>query len=337
MNILLTGGAGYIGSHTYLALQEAGFRPVILDNFSNSRPTVLARLGRISGYPVLCETGNLDDTSWVKSVLNRYAIKGVVHFAGYKAVGESWDAPLKYYTNNIGGTLSLLNAMNEVGCRTLVFSSSAAVYGEPTTVPVNESHPLSYVNPYGHTKLTCEEMLGSLCTSSAAWKVGILRYFNPAGAHPSGLIGECANDKPNNLMPQVAEVAVGLRPFVTVYGGDYNTPDGTGVRDYVHVQDLARGHVSALQYLLDSGQSFTVNLGTGEGSSVLDVICAFESASGRAVPYVIAPRRAGDTAQCYADVSLAHTLLGWSATHTLADMCSDSWRWQQQNPNGYAI
>lgn len=336
MKILLTGGAGYIGSHTCVALQQAGFTPVILDNFSNSHQQVLQRLQLITGREVVCETGDVLDTPWVTGVLRRHQVAGVMHFAGDKAVGESVAQPLKYYRNNIGGAVSLLEAMQATGCQTLVFSSSATVYGDPASVPITEDFPRSHTNPYGHTKLVIEDMLASLALADPAWRLAVLRYFNPVGAHPSGQIGEDPSGTPNNLMPYVAQVAVGQRPFLNVYGNDYATPDGTGVRDYIHVQDLAAGHVAALQALLQQGQSLTVNLGTGQGHSVLDVVRAFEQASGQPVPYQFAPRRAGDVAQCYADASLAHRLLGWRATHTLADMCTDAWRWQSQNPQGYA-
>jgi len=342
MNILLTGGAGYIGSHTFIALREAGFEPVILDNFANSHPVVLERLERITGRPVTLERGDVLDTPWVEAVLRRHQPAGVVHFAGDKAVGESVANPLKYFHNNIGGAVSLLRAMAAVfadgsapALPTLVFSSSATVYGDPASVPITEDFPRSHTNPYGHSKLVIEDMLAALRVASPAWRIGVLRYFNPAGAHPSGLIGEDPADIPNNLMPYVTQVAVGQRPHVNVFGGDYPTPDGTGVRDYIHVLDLAAGHVAALQALLGKGESFTVNLGTGRGVSVLEAVRAVEKASGRPVPFVIAPRRAGDVAQCYADPSLAKRLLGWEAKHTLDEMCADAWRWQSRNPNGY--
>jgi UDP-glucose 4-epimerase len=344
-NILLTGGAGYIGSHTFIALREAGFEPVILDNFSNSHPVVLERLEQITGRSVTLERGDVLDTAWVQDVLRRHQPVGVVHFAGDKAVGESVTKPLKYFHNNIGGAVSLLRAMDAVYANgsepgsahppTLVFSSSATVYGDPATVPILEDFPLSHTNPYGHSKLVIEEMLNSLRLASPAWRVGVLRYFNPAGAHPSGLIGEDPADIPNNLMPYVTQVAVGKRPHVNVFGNDYATPDGTGVRDFIHVQDLAAGHVAALQALMSKGESFTVNLGTGRGVSVLEVIRAVERASGQMIPHVFAPRRAGDVAQCYADASLAKRLLGWEAKHSLDEMCADAWRWQSRNPNGY--
>jgi len=335
MNILLTGGAGYIGSHACVALIEAGFTPVILDNFSNSHPAVLKRLQHITGQAVACERGDVLDTPWVEDVLRRHAIAGVMHFAGDKAVGESVAQPLKYYRNNIGGAVSLFEAMQAVGCQTLVFSSSATVYGDPASVPITEDFPRQHTNPYGHTKLVIEDILAALQVSDPTWRLGVLRYFNPVGAHPSGLIGEDPSGIPNNLMPYVAQVAIGKRPYLNVYGGDYPTPDGTGVRDYIHVQDLAVGHVAALQALLKKGKSFTVNLGTGRGNSVLEVVQAFAQASGQPVPFQMAPRRPGDVAQCYANPALAQSLLGWRAQHSLADMCADAWRWQSGNPDGY--
>ena len=336
MNILLTGGAGYIGSHTFLALSAAGFTPVILDDFSNSSPAVLERLQQLTGQPVLYARGSVADAALVQGLIEQHSIDAVIHFAGFKAVGESVALPLKYYANNLGGMVSLLQAMDTTACRTLVFSSSATVYGDPASVPITEDFPCSHTNPYGHTKLVCENILAAQRAANPAWRVGVLRYFNPVGAHPSGLIGEDPAGPPNNLMPYVAQVAVGKRPYLSVYGNDYDTPDGTGVRDYIHVQDLAQGHVAAVQALLVKGDSFTVNLGTGKGHSVLEVVRAFEQASGRSVPYQFAPRRAGDVAQCYADAALAERLLGWRATHTLADMCADAWRWQSGNPDGYA-
>ena len=341
MNILLTGGAGYIGSHTTVALVEAGFRPIVLDNFSNSHPAVMERLARITGTQVPLEQGDVLDTPWVESVLRRHRPAGVVHFAADKAVGESVAQPLKYFHHNIGGAVSLLRAMQatagepDMPAPSLVFSSSATVYGDPASVPITEDFPRSHTNPYGHTKLVVEDMLTALNAAQPNWRIATLRYFNPVGAHPSGLIGEDPADIPNNLMPYVAQVAIGRREALSVFGDDYPTPDGTGVRDYIHVQDLAAGHVAALQALLGQGKSFTVNLGTGRGHSVLEVVKAFERASGRPVPYRIAPRRPGDVAQCWADPSRAEALLGWKARRTLDDMCADAWRWQQGNPNGY--
>jgi UDP-glucose 4-epimerase len=350
--ILLTGGAGYIGSHTAVALHEAGFAPIVLDNFANSHPAVLDRLEKITGARFVLEQGDVLETAWVEEVLRRHRPAGVIHFAGDKAVGESVAQPLKYFHHNLGGAVSLMRAMEAVylgggsphpnpppggegGRPTLVFSSSATVYGDPASVPITEDFPRSHTNPYGHTKLVIEDMLQAVRVAQPAWRVGILRYFNPVGAHPSGLIGEDPAGIPNNLMPYVTQVAVGLRPQLNVFGNDYPTPDGTGVRDYIHVQDLAAGHVAALRKLLGGGESFTVNLGTGRGYSVLEVVRAFEQASGRKVPYQVVARRDGDVAQCYADPSLARTLLGWEAKHTLQEMCADAWRWQSGNPRGY--
>lgn len=334
-SILLTGGAGFIGSHTLLMLATAGFEPIILDNFSNSSPRVHERLERLRGKPVVCEKGSVCDAEFVKAVIERHNVAAVIHFAGYKAVGESVSNPLKYFANNLVGMVSLLQAMDAAGCRTLVFSSSATVYGDPVSVPITENFARSHTNPYGHTKLVGEEIMASVRSANPAWRMGVLRYFNPAGAHPSGLIGEDPMGIPNNLMPYVAQVAIGERPYLKIYGNDYATPDGTGVRDYIHVQDLAAGHVATVQALLDQNSSFTVNLGTGHGHSVLEVVRAFEKSSARPVPYQFAPRRAGDVAECYADPALAQSLLGWTARHSLEDMCSDAWRWQSQNPKGY--
>lgn len=334
--ILLTGGAGYIGSHTYVALAAAGYLPVILDNFSNSHPAVLARLEKLTGKPVICERGSVLDTAFVQQVLQIYGVAAVLHFAGCKSVGESVLQPLKYYNNNVVGMVSLLQAMTAGSCRTLVFSSTATVYGEPDTVPVTENSPLRHTSPYAHSKLVCEEMILATGASDASWRTATLRYFNPVGAHPSALIGEDPTGIPNNLMPYITQVAVGQRLFLMVYGNDYATHDGTGVRDYIHVQDIARGHVLAVDALLSGAGSFTVNLGTGSGQSVLDVVNAFERASGRSIPYKFVPRRRGDVAAYCAEASLARQLLGWTATHSLADMCRDAWRWQQANPSGYA-
>ena len=333
--ILLTGGAGYIGSHTFAALIEAGYQPVILDNFSNSHPAVLDRLQELTGQPVVRERGDVLNPGFVAEVLRHYGCEAVIHFAGVKAVGESVQQPLKYYSNNVGGLVSLLQAMETTGCRSVVFSSSATVYGDPASVPIHEQFPCAPESPYAQTKLMCENILASLRAADPAWRVGVLRYFNPVGAHPSGLIGENPRGIPNNLMPYVTQVAVGKRAGLQVFGNDYPTPDGTGVRDYLHVMDLAEGHVAAVQALLTRHQSFTLNLGTGKGISVLEVVSAFERASGQRVPFEFAPRRAGDVAQYYADVSQAEAVLGWRATRTIDDMCRDAWRWQQTNPDGY--
>ena len=335
-SVLLTGGAGYIGSHTFVALVESGLQPVILDDFSNSHPAVLQRLEQLTGRRVACEKGNVLDTAFVAGVLRRHRCVAAIHFAGFKAVGESVQQPLMYYRNTVGGLVSLLEAMAATAaCRSVVFSSTATVYGDPARVPIDESFPCAPESPYAHSKLMCENILASLRASDPAWRTGVLRYFNPVGAHPSGLIGEDPNGIPNNLMPFVTQVAVGKQGRLQVFGNDYPTPDGTGVRDYLHVVDLAAGHVAAVHALLGKGQSFTVNLGTGEGTSVLGVMQAFERASGRQIPFEFAPRRAGDVAQYYADVSLAGSLLGWRAAHTIDDMCRDAWHWQQRNPEGY--
>jgi UDP-glucose 4-epimerase len=335
MKILLTGGAGYIGSHTFVALAQAGLLPVILDNFSNSHRAVLERLQAITGERVLCEEGDVLDTGFVEDVLRRHQISGVIHFAGDKAVGESVARPLKYYRNNLVGAISLMEAMERAGCETIVFSSSATVYGDPASVPISEDFPRSHTNPYGHTKLVIEDMLAAQQVARPSWKVAVLRYFNPVGAHPGGLIGEDPAGIPNNLMPYITQVALGQRPFLQVFGNDYPTPDGTGVRDYIHVCDLAEGHVAALKALLEQGRSLTVNLGTGRGYSVLQVVSAFEAASGRPVPYQLTARRPGDVAQCYADPTLAHRTLGWQAKRSLEEMCADAWAWQSRNPEGY--
>jgi len=334
-SVLLTGGAGYIGSHTVVALLEAGYAPVVLDDFSNSRPEVLERLKRLTGQTIVCEEGNALDAVFTESVLRRHACVAAIHLAGFKAVGESVAEPLKYFRNNVGSLLSLLQAMDATGVRTVVFSSSATVYGDPASVPIDEQFPNAPESPYAQTKLMCEQILAAQRSADPSWRVGVLRYFNPVGAHVSGLIGEDPEGIPNNLMPYITQVAVGKRNKLRVFGSDYPTPDGTGVRDYLHVADLADGHVAAVRALLGHGDSFTVNLGTGGGTSVLSVLRAFEKASGRKIPFEFAPRRPGDVAQYFADVSRASTLLGWRATRTIEDMCRDSWRWQQSNPNGY--
>jgi UDP-glucose 4-epimerase len=334
-SILLTGGAGYIGSHTYVALVEAGFTPIILDDFSNSKPAVLDRLQRITNQAVEFQQGSVTDVDLVQGLIHRQQISAVIHFAGLKAVGESVAQPLKYFDNNLGGMMALLNAMQSSACHTLVFSSSATVYGDPSSVPITEDFPRSHTNPYGYTKLVCEDMLAAMRVANPSLRTGVLRYFNPVGAHPCGLIGEDPLGPPNNLMPYIAQVAAGKRPFLKVYGNDYGTIDGTGVRDYIHVQDLAQAHVVAVQTLLQGADSFTVNVGTGHGHSVLEVVRAFEHASGCHVPYQFAPRRAGDVAQCFANSTLARELLGWRAKHTLTDMCVDAWRWQSNNPDVY--
>ena len=327
--ILVTGGAGFIGSHTCVALAQAGIPHLILDNFGNSRRSVLERLGRITGVQPLIVEGDVRDADLLARVFAQHPIDGVIHFAALKAVGESVREPLRYYDNNVAGTVALLRAMQVAGVRTLVFSSSATVYGEPATVPIREDFPLSATNPYGWTKLMMEQVLADVdAAEPGRWRIARLRYFNPVGAHESGLIGEDPQGEPGNLLPYVAQVAAGQRASLSVYGNDYPTPDGTGVRDYIHVCDLAEGHVAALRYLNKHPGLLTVNLGTGRPVSVLEMVRAFEQASGRAVPYQLVARRPGDVAQCWADPALAQTLLGWSAQHGVDRMCQDAWRWQ---------
>ena len=336
--ILVTGGAGYIGSHTCVELLQAGHDVTVFDNFCNSHPESLARVQRITGKQLRFIRGDIRDRTSLVTALRESGAQSVIHFAGLKAVGESVQQPLSYYDNNVVGSLRLLEAMGTCGVKTLVFSSSATVYGDPQRLPLTEDHPLSATNPYGQTKLTVEHMLRDLQRSDTSWRIGILRYFNPVGAHASGLIGEDPQGTPNNLMPFVAQVAVGLRPHLNVFGDDYTTPDGTGVRDYIHVVDLAKGHLKALDALGRSthqAECLTVNLGTGTGDSVLEMVRAFEQASGKRVAYKVAPRRPGDVAACYADPSKAAALLGWQAERSLADMCADTWRWQNLNSHGY--
>ena len=334
MSILVTGGAGYIGSHTCVELLNAGHDVVVFDNFSNSSRVALERVKQITGRSLVVVEGDIRDQSALEDTLRQYHSHAVIHFAGLKAVGESVENPLRYYDNNVVGTHRLLTAMQNRNVKTVVFSSSATVYGEPQWLPFTEDHPLSAINPYGRTKLVIEQMLQDLYSSNPSWRIAILRYFNPVGAHESGLIGEDPQGTPDNLMPYVAQVAVGRRPYLNVWGSDYPTPDGTGVRDYIHVVDLALGHLKALD-ALSQPQCFAVNLGTGTGNSVLDLIRAFEAESQRAVPYRLSPRRAGDLAAYYADPNQAHHRLGWKAERDLAAMCRDHWRWQSQNPNGY--
>jgi UDP-glucose 4-epimerase len=332
--ILLTGGAGYIGSHVAVALLEAGLDVVVLDNLSNSSPASLERVQSICGRPVAFRQADIRDEEAVHDVLKTYGVTAVIHLAGLKAVGESNERPLSYYDNNVIGSMRLLSAMQRAGVKTMVFSSSATVYGAPSYLPLDEAHSLAPTNPYGRTKFFIEEMLRDLHASGGDWRIGVLRYFNPVGAHESGLIGENPLGVPNNLLPFVAQVAVGRRERLTVWGGDYPTPDGTGVRDFVHVCDLAAGHLGVLRHLKAPGL-FTVNLGTGEGSSVLQVIRTFETVSGRPVPYEMGERRTGDVAVCYANPVLAKNVMGWKSTRTLTQMCADHWRWQTMNPAGY--
>ena len=334
--ILLTGAGGFIGSHTWLCLLEAGFEVVGLDDFSNSSPEVLNRLRTLSGTEPAFVRADVCDPAALDALFTRERIDAVVHFAAFKAVGESVAKPLAYYANNIGGLLALCRAMERHGCRTIVFSSSATVYAPSDDLPLRETAALATTSPYGATKLMGENILRDVLHADPSWAVALLRYFNPVGAHASGLIGEDPRGIPNNLMPFVAQVASGKREFLQVYGNDYDTPDGTGVRDYIHVMDVAEGHVHALRYLLDGRRSVTANLGTGTGHSVLELVRAFERASGRPVPCKIVGRRPGDIATSYGDPSLACDVLGWQARRTLDEMCADSWRWQSNNPNGLA-
>ena len=333
--ILVTGGAGYIGSHTCVLLVEAGYEVVVFDNFCNASAESLHRVEKIVGKEIPFVEGDVRSAEDLEKVFTQYDITAVIHFAGLKAVGESVAEPLKYYDNNIHGTLVLCEVMQRHNCKKIVFSSSATVYGDPHTTPITEDFPLSATNPYGKTKLFVEEILRDLSASDESWSIALLRYFNPVGAHASGTIGEDPNGIPNNLMPFIAQTAVGKRERLSVFGGDYETPDGTGVRDYIHVVDLAAGHLKALEYLEDHNKVLTVNLGTGNGYSVLDMVKAFEKASGKKVPYTIAPRRAGDIAKCFADPAYAKKVLNWEATKDIDEMCEDSWRWQSNNPNGY--
>ncbi len=333
--ILLTGATGYIASHTWLALLAAGFDVVGIDNFSNSSPVVLARLAALSGRSIDFMEVDVCDEAALEGVFKARKIDAAIHFAAFKAVGESTQKPLAYYRNNLGGLLTLCAALQRHHCTRLVFSSSATVYGKPEKLPIVEDSPLATTNPYGATKLMSEDILRDLQRADAGWKVALLRYFNPVGAHESGRIGEDPRDLPNNLMPYITQVAVGKRERLQVFGNDYDTPDGTGVRDYIHVVDLADGHVAAVRHLLDKNESLTVNLGTGRGYSVLELIRAFEQASGRSVPYDIVARRPGDIDSCYADPTRARELLGWQASRDIDAMCADSWRWQRLNPKGY--
>ncbi|MGE8548874.1 MAG: UDP-glucose 4-epimerase GalE [Alcaligenes sp.] len=327
--VLVTGGTGFIGSHTCVELIADGYQVLVLDNLSNSRETVLDAVEQISGARPGFIRGDIRDRALLDSIFRQHDIAAVIHFAGLKAVGESVARPLDYHDNNVAGTVTLLQAMQQADVRSLVFSSSATVYGDPQQLPIPEDHPLSATNPYGHTKLVLEEIMGQLSRSEPGWRIALLRYFNPVGAHPSGLIGEAPQGVPNNLMPYVAQVASGQRERVQVFGQDYDTPDGTGVRDYIHVMDLAQGHVAALRYLQDSEpELLAVNLGTGRGYSVLEMIQAFARSSGRDIPYTIAPRRPGDIAACWADTRLAREKLGWTANKDIQEMCDDAWRWQ---------
>jgi UDP-glucose 4-epimerase len=340
--VLLTGATGYIGSHTWLALLEAGFEVIGVDSLVNSSVKVLDRLQQLSGQTPHFVQGDVRDAATLDVCFANanalgHGVAAVVHFAALKAVGESVQKPLAYFQNNIGGLLSVCQAMDRHACHDLVFSSSATVYGNPDVLPITEDSALRATNPYGQTKLMGEELLRELERCDPSWRVACLRYFNPVGAHASGQIGEDPRGIPNNLMPYVAQVAVGRRPHLSVFGKDYDTPDGTGVRDYIHVCDLADGHVAALRYLFEHRKSLTVNLGTGRGYSVIEVAQAYERASGRPVPLVFAERRNGDIDACYADATLARNLIGWQANRGIEEMCTDSWRWQVQNPDGFGL
>ncbi|MBR1891603.1 MAG: UDP-glucose 4-epimerase GalE [Clostridia bacterium] len=334
-NVLVTGGAGYIGSHTLVELLNYGYGVVVIDNLSNSKTVALDRVEQITGKKVKFYLGDIRDKAVLTKIFDENKIDAVINFAGLKAVGESVQKPIEYYDCNIGGLITLVEVMREFGCKNLVFSSSATVYGNPHTVPITEDFPLSTTNPYGSTKLFIEYILKDLYKSDNSWNIGILRYFNPVGAHESGLIGEDPNGIPNNLCPYITKVAVGKLPYLNVFGGDYPTKDGTGVRDYIHVCDLAVGHVLALDKLFTDCGLLIVNLGTGTGYSVLEMVNAFSKALGKPIPYKIVPRRAGDIPECYASTDLAEKLLGFKATRSLDDMCRDALNWQLKNPNGY--
>ncbi len=333
--ILVPGGAGYIGTHTVVELLNACYDVVVVDNLSNSKEEAVKRVEKITGKKVTFYKADVLDKDAMRKIFTAHKIDAVINFAGYKAVGESCAKPIEYYHNNIGGMIALIEVMREFNVKNLVFSSSATVYGDPATVPITEDFPLSTTNPYGSTKLFIEYILKDLYKADNSFNIAILRYFNPVGAHESGLIGEDPNGIPNNLSPYITQVAIGKRPYLNVFGNDYDTPDGTGVRDYIHVVDLAIGHVQAVKKLLTNSGLFIVNLGTGKGYSVLDMVKAFSKALGKEIPYKIVARRPGDVAQCYADPSLAYKMIGFKATKTLDDMCRDSLNWQLKNPNGY--
>ena len=341
--ILVTGGAGYIGSHTCIALQEAGYDIVVYDNLSNSSREAIERVSKLIDQPIEFVEGDIRDTDLLKQVFAEHQFFGVIHFAGLKAVGESVAKPLLYYNNNVSGTITLLEVMREADVKNLVFSSSATVYGDPESLPINEESKRSCTNPYGQSKLMVEHILEDLAATDDGWNLIPLRYFNPVGAHPSGQIGEDPNDIPNNLMPYISQVAVGKLEKLSIFGNDYSTVDGTGVRDFIHVTDLAQGHVAALNYLqkqvgrdkYSSIGFLPINLGTGKGTSVLELVTAFSEVSGQDIPYQFSARRAGDIANCYASADKAKDLLGWEATLSITEMCQDTWRWQSKNPNGY--
>jgi UDP-glucose 4-epimerase len=333
----VTGGAGYIGSHSCILLIEAGYSVVVFDNFSNSSRESINRVEKIVNHKIPVIEGDIRNRDDLREVFESYKINAVIHFAGLKAVGESVNKPLKYYDNNISGTIILCEIMAEYGCKSIVFSSSATVYGNPKSNPITEDFPVGsgITNPYGRSKYIIEEILKDLFISDNEWKIVILRYFNPVGAYKSGTIGEDPNDIPNNLMPFIAQTAVGKREYLSIFGDDYNTHDGTGVRDYIHVMDLADGHIKAIDKINSFNQVMTINLGTGNGYSVLDMVKAFEKASNRSISYIVTPRREGDIDACYANPSYAHKILGWVANRGVEMMCEDTWRWQLNNPNGY--
>lgn len=335
MAILVTGGAGYIGSHTCVQLLEAGFEIVVLDNLSNSKAEAVNRIQRITDKSFKFVQGDILDRELLEELFSKHSIDSVIHFAGLKAVGESVSIPLRYYYNNVAGSLVLFETMQKFGVKNIVFSSSATVYGMTEKMPIDEGTPLSAVNPYGSTKLMIERILQDLYVADHDWNIVLLRYFNPVGAHASGLIGEDPNGIPNNLVPYISQVAVGKLKELKVFGEDYPTPDGTGVRDYIHVMDLADGHIKALEKLLEMPGIVAYNLGTGRGTSVLEMISAFSLTSGKEIPYIVGARRPGDVAICYADPTKAQREMGWSASRTIDDMCRDSWNWQQKNPEGY--
>ncbi len=335
MSILVTGGAGYIGSHTCVELLNAGYEIIVVDNLINSSAKALERVEEITGKKFAFYNVDLLDKTALDNIFEKESIDSVIHFAGLKAVGESVSMPLEYYYNNITGTLVLCEVMRKHGIKDIVFSSSATVYGDPETVPIKEDFPLSVTNPYGRTKLIIENLLEDLYVSDNSWNIIILRYFNPVGAHKSGKIGEDPKNIPNNLVPYITQVAIGKLKYLGVFGNDYDTPDGTGVRDYIHVVDLAKGHLSALKKLSEKPGILIYNLGTGKGYSVIDMVKSFEKVCGKPIKYKILPRRPGDIATCYADPSKAKEELGWEATKGLDEMCEDSWRWQKNNPDGY--
>ncbi|EJL6394796.1 UDP-glucose 4-epimerase GalE [Vibrio navarrensis] len=335
MNILVTGGSGYIGSHTCIQMIEAGMTPIILDNLYNSKLLVLDRIQQVTGVRPTFYQGDIRDSAILQTIFTEHHIDGVIHFAGLKAVGESVEKPLMYYDNNVSGTLNLVREMDKAGVKSLIFSSSATVYGDPASVPIREDFPTSATNPYGRSKLMVEECLRDFHHANPEWSITLLRYFNPVGAHQSGLLGEDPQGIPNNLLPFVAQVAVGRHEKLGVFGNDYPTPDGTGVRDYIHVVDLADGHLAALNKVGQQAGLHIFNLGTGQGNSVLEMVAAFEKAAERPIAYEIKPRRAGDIAECWADPSYAAEVLGWKATRSLETMVADTWRWQSNTPNGY--